>query len=1330
MGSQIFISYSHKDRTWLDKLKKVLKPLERTGEISVFSDLDTKTGEDWRSRIQQELESAEVAILLVSQDFLASDFIAKNELPPLLRAAKEKRLTIFWIALRPSTVDDTDIVNFQAANEPSRPLSSLFGHKREAELVGIRDKVKAVIRERQAVFPPGDGTDSPPLPSPYPGLKPFDESQAPYFHGRRDEIKQMRKALETCRLLMVIGPSGSGKSSLVFAGLLPELKSSTPCPWEVLPFRPQQNPATNLIRRFPDVLKTPQKAVAHYLASSTGASRLLLIIDQFEECFTLAAEEERERFFTVIQKLRRVTTCTVVLTLRAVFVEDLMLSGLWPAKKSEHVQRVDVTPLRGDRMREAIVEPAKAAGVKIEKGLVELLLADAAGEPGRLPLLQTTLKFLWDKIQNGELPLRHGELPLEAYKELGGEGRQRVAHALARKADDALDSLSPAEQQVVHRIFLRLIQFVEGRPETRRQQPLLALQDGAESQSLVEQMVNKLADHGLLVMDWQGDNKLVDLAHEALITAWPRLRDWIAQGRKPEQERRDWESKAAEWLKGNKKKDFLLAEEPLRRVQEWLRSPGAAFVSYSRALAEFAEASRKAMDEKQGIRRKWRAAELANQAKNLLEIDPDLAMRLAMEAVTMTWNQGQPPVAPAEDALRLTLVHTPVRRIVHDHQGEVLGMAVSPNGRLLATAGAEGTAKVWDVASGELMVSMNGHTGPVYGAAFDPGGACLATAGGDSTVRIWDLDDGRQISKLTGHEGIVTRVAYCPTGNFLITAGEDPTARVWDLSTKKVYLELRGHRRPIRAVAFDPTGTRVATAGDDAILRIWNMADGEEILALLGHVNRVWDVSWESLDSVATAGEDRMVRIWDAIRGFPRLVRKRHTVPVRSVCFDSSGGLLTASEDGTVRIWGTQDGEVEVVRTLSSPGARLIGAAYGQSEAESFVLATDADGTTRLWRTTDGQEIVAHRFDDVCRLGDAVFSPAGLRTLLLVPGNTSISAPDKSYAQVRDLESGAIVTALQEKARKLARAGAGSLTVETGGFQATIPSHASGVNFAEYSPDGQLLATASQDWTARIWDANSGREVAVLEGHEGPVRRVSWSPDGRWVVTAGEDHTARIWAFATGEQVQELKGHTGKVYAAVFSLLDHELRIATASADGTIRIWDCAGNLLHDLREHEASVNDVVWSPDGHWAATASQDGTVRIWNWAEERSKHILRGHEGSVLGLAWSPDGRTLASAGKDGTVRLWDTGSGELRATLRGHSVGVRGVAFSRDGKRVVSTGHDRTIRQYLVNVEDLLEEATARNPRQLTQAERARYLGETAESAPAVEPPAEVIATGNR
>lgn len=1308
MSSDIFISYSHKDKDWLERLKTTLKPLARRGEISIFSDQDIQTGAQWREVIQQALDSAEVAILLVSQDFLASDFIAQHELTPLLKAAEEKRAKIFWIAVRYSTYADTDIERFQAANDPSQPLASLSAPEQDRELVRIYQKVKAAIQEQPQPAPQPSSVSSLP-PCPYPGLQPFDESDAPYFHGRTAEIQEMVKAVDRFRFLMVLGPSGSGKSSLVFAGLLPHLTSRT---WTVLTLRPQKSPATSLKRRLSGVLEKPEEAVARYLKSQSGASRLLLVVDQFEEFFTQAEEEERKPFLAMIQSLREVEACTVVLTLRAVFFEDLMLSGLWPVGASD---RIEVTPLRDDAMREAIVEPAKKAGVKIDEGLVELLVADAAGEPGRLPLLQATMSFLWDKIEKGEIPL-------EAYKQLGEKGHQRVVYALVRGAEDALDSLSSGEQQVARHVFLRLIQFVEGRPDTRRQQPISALLDAAEDPVMVQQTVTKLAAKGLLVVDPQEEGQPVDLAHEALITAWPTLREWIAQEREAEQARRRWEAKAAEWLQYGE--DALLGEKPLRELETWLQSPAAASVRHSPLLVKLVEASRKALAARAGDQRRALAGDLAARAEALLEIDPDLALRLAMEAVAVTWRQGQPPLAQAEDALRLALIHTPTRKIVHDHRGEVLSMAVSRDGKLLATTGADGTAKVWHVASGQLKESMSGHAGPVYGAAFDPYAPHLATAGADSTVRAWELGGRKQLFQGSSHEGAVTCLAYSPTGHLLVTGGEDATARIWNVAREEVQVGLQGHRRPIRDTSFSPDGTYVATVGDDAIVRIWNAATGTEAAALLGHVNRVWSVSWDSRSEfVATAGEDRTARVWNLESGALHRMQ-RHAGPVRSVKFVSSDRLLTASEDGVVQIWDLERGET--LRTFRRPGVRLIGAAYAQGDKGPLVLATSADNATWLWEV--GQELSVLSIDNADHLGRTVYSPAGSARSLLVSASPHQWTSAIGNTQVRDTESGTVLASLQyvvERATSASyvRQGTSGPSVDhvqerhpdSGAVQTTIPAHAGGVNSSEYSPAGRWIATAGQDHTARIWEAQNRQVVTSLTGHTGPVRRISWSPDSKRVVTASEDRTARIWEALTGRCLQTLTGHAGVVHAAVFSLPDGRW-IATASADGTARIWNGeTGALLHQLKEHTASVTDVVSSPEGGWVATASEDGTVRIWSWEKGHSERVL-SHEGGVLGIAWSPDGRTLATAGKDATVRLWDAPTGQRRSTLRGHTGAVVGVAFSPDGKRIVSTGTDKTIRQYLVDVDALLETAAAHNPRELSPAERAAYLGEPASVSP--------------
>lgn len=1264
MSAQIFISYSHLDDKHVDDLLTMLKPLVRNGTLSVFSDQDIRPGEDWRGRIDQALAAAKVAVLLVSPNFLASDFIAGNELPPLLERARRNSLTIFWIAVSSSLYEHTEIARYQAAHDVKKPLDALDKPQRNKVLVEIVNRLlRAVQDPAPSPAQPASRAAGAIPPSPYPGLQPFGESQAAFFHGRTAEIERMLAAVESFHFLLVLGPSGSGKSSLVFAGLLPRLRERLPAlprPWTVLDMRPRQHPARNLDRRLPGALEDPAGAVAAHLAAQRPAERLLLVVDQFEECFTLADAEQQESFLRAVRALREVAGCTVVLTLRAAFFEDLMTSGLWPVATSD---RMEVVPLSGEQLREAIERPAADSGVAIADGLVQLLLDDAGAEPGRLPLLQTTMELLWTKMRNGVLPL-------ESYTELGEEGRERFAHALVSKAEKALDEVEDLD--VARRIFLRLVQFVEGRPETRRQQPLSSLLDTAGDPATVERTVNRLADHGLLVVDRSGSGEPVDLAHEALITAWPTLRNWLAAGRDAEQTRRRLEAKAAEWLRFEKK-GGLLDEEPLRELEEWLRGREAAAVGFSADLAAFAAASRRGLSEHEDVRWSVRAGDLASRAQAQLDTDPDLALHLAIEAVAATWRRGQPPLAAAEDALRSALRMTPVLRIRTGRA--LLGAAVNRDGRRLAATGEDGSVTLWSLETGEPEpIAVTGHEGAAAGVAFSPQGDFLATCGADGVVRVSDTRDGREIFTLPRQAGAVAAVGYSPSGHHLVTAGQDGVARLWNVATQELHAELRGHRGPLRSAAFNFTGTNVATAGDDAIVRLWKAGSGEEETALRGHVNTVWGLAWSPRsDRIATGGEDRTVAILKLVS--PQILPLRgHTGPVRGVGFAGPDRIATAGSDDTVRLWNADNGQP--LATFRSPGAGLRGLACAPTGRH--VCAVGADGVARVWDATAADEVSVHLFYDAYRLGRASYGAADEpQILLLVSGSSYTSGPYRGFTQLLDAENGKTVTTIDAR-------------------ESTS---------AALQPGGALLAVAERYKPTRIFNAVNGQPVRALAEESKTVSRIAWSPDGSRLASTEGDGTVRIWNAATGELLRTLSG--GGLLDAAFSPPDG-LWIATAGKDGSARIWEAAtGALVHDLQGHTGAVNAVAWSPDAAHLATAGADGTARIWDPTQGTAR-TLTGHEGGVLDLAWSPDGRTLATAGRDRTVRLWLAPGGQRRATLRGHTGEVLGVAFSPDGKRLASTGEDRTVRQFLVGVDELLAAAAARASRELTPEERAAYL----------------------
>lgn len=448
-----------------------------------------------------------------------------------------------------------------------------------------------------------------PPPCPYPGMVAFREQDSPAFYGREPEIEEMVQRLRHHRFLTVIGPSGSGKSSLVFAGLLPALRRSTlfgSNAWLVKALRPDVQPLVTLA----NVLGGTGVEPVDLSTLLTEATHLLLVVDQFEELFTLGSASA-DAFLQRLQKLLSDERCYLVLTVRADFYADLMTCALWP-EISQH--RLEVTPLNGAGLRRAIVQPAENVGVFIESALVERLVSNNAGQPGVLPFVQEVLVLLWSKLQRRFLPMRAYETLILANKTYTGDERSGIQVAMARVADGVVAGLAGPQKQLARRVLLRLIQFGEGRADTRRQQTVDQLRSGAEDARLLEQTLRYLAKFRLVVLsgDEAGGQK-VDLAHEAMISGWPLLGEWIKAQRLAEQTRRRLEEKAVEWVRFGRSDGGLLDEIELAEAQYWQQSPAGAELGASQDLLALLDKSRAAIVERK------QAAEAAQQRELLLE---------------------------------------------------------------------------------------------------------------------------------------------------------------------------------------------------------------------------------------------------------------------------------------------------------------------------------------------------------------------------------------------------------------------------------------------------------------------------------------------------------------------------------------------------------------------------------------------------------------------------------------------------------------------------------------------------------------------------------------
>ena len=557
-----------------------------------------------------------------------------------------------------------------------------------------------------------------------------------------------------------------------------------------------------------------------------------------------------------------------------------------------------------------------------------------------------------------------------------------------------------------------------------------------------------------------------------------------------------------------------------------------------------------------------------------------------------------------------------VLRILHGHTGSVQGAVFSPSGTLLATAAEDGTARIWDPATGTTRTTLHGHEGTVWDVAFSPDGTLLATASSDKTVRIWDGDSGTTRMTLRGHTGIVWSVAFSPDGDLLATASRDGTARIWDPATGTTRTILSGHQGPVRDVAFSADGTLLATAADDGTVRIWDPATGAARTTLQGHDSGVQSVAFSPDGALlATASRDGTARIWDPATGTTRTILSGHAGWARDAAFSPGGDLLaTAAADGTARIWDLTTGTVRTTLPGHTGGVYSVAFSPGGD-----LLATGFLDGAVVWDLTTGiSRATLHG-----HIG-------GVRAVTFSPGGDLLATASYDFtAQIWDLASGATSIILE---------------------------HDTPVQDVAFSPDGALLATAAADGTARIWDRATGTTRVILEGHSSRLEGVAFSPDGALLATASYDGTARIWDVTgrrTGRSfrravspMKTLQGHAGGVLGVAFSP-DGAL-LATSSSDGTARIWLVAtGTGGAVLRGHNAPVRGVAFSPDGALLATASDDGTTRIWSVATGGARAILRVlPEGGYVALL--PEGYKLnADPGDDlwWAIKLCRFAPGEL-------------------------------------------------------------------------------------
>jgi WD40 repeat protein/energy-coupling factor transporter ATP-binding protein EcfA2 len=1313
-----FISYNSKDYNEAQLVARAL--IARDLRVAWGREY-LQPGVPWLEVLEKTLDSSKAIVVLIGPDGLG--LWQRREVESTLdRQAQDREMSVIPVLL-PGAIPIPRFLSLNTwvdlskgvADTPSIDLlaASILGEALPSDQVWQAQTIRELV-------------------CPYRGLSEFREEDAEFFFGREAIVDQLTTILGDNRFITIVGPSGSGKSSLVQAGLIPRLrKTRGEDIWDFAFMKPTDKPLKSLATAlFP--LIEPGKIgldrlrgivnLARGLEEGTidlkdlidigresraGGSRLLLVVDQWEELYTLCGDRSRAHFTAQLRDAISHGSLLVISTLRHDFaaraLDEAELSGM-----SRH-SLFHLRPMHPDELRSVIESPASKVGLYFEAGLVERIIEDLDRNPEDLPLLEFTLTELWKHRQ--DRVLRHAD-----YDKLGGR------QAISSLAEKIFSELGEDDQRAARKLFLQLVQPGVGTQDIKRRVGLSEINEQGR------RVMAPFVDGRLLTtaLDWEdgaGNEKsgrlddaqgVVEIAHESLISHWDRLRKWLTEGREFLLWRERLRILRQAWENEGRPEGLLLIGAPLAEAEEWIEKQRRDltkneedFIAHSldrhyQQLEREAAKRQVESDRRERSRKvtavsltaiflvllvvalfglwRWRLSlshALAAEALGLQDGPLDLALLLGLQA------EKTADTLEAKDSLLTVLESSPtLKAFLPGHRGRVSRVAFSPDGQMIASGGARDIF-LWDGATGNRIgPALQGHQGAISGLAFNPEGTILASSGADGKIGLWNVADHKLLRPLVPVGEAVRNLVISPAGH-LIAASRGTTIYLWDFPG----LQPRGEIPQVSWIsdlAFDRHGL-LAAASADGTITLWDVAQRSRVRVLDAHKTQVLGLAFHPTEDIlASVGVDQKVHLWNAATGEELGAPPDwHRDAAVSVAFSRDGQTLaSAGRDKVILLWNVASGRWDLtntrpMRTLVGHGGTVWTLAFG----DAGNLVSGGDDEAILWHL-QAEPRFSHPIAGLDGEADSVaFNQEG--DLLAVGGvNGAIRLWDTVARQPRG-------SALQ-------------------GHQGAV----NGLIFWK----GSLLSGGA-DGRILIWNLDHLRdrphEVESPDGKATPggVWSLALSPS-RKILAAGDDRgRVRLWSLDPEKYLGETSEiHQGIVYGLAFNPDGSQL--ASGGQDSLIRLWDVQSRkrILPPLRGHEDTVSGLAFSPDGQILASSSVDRTVRLWNPRTGRRQRgsPLSGPETSLTGVAFDAKGGTLGASGLDGRIFLWDVGS------LHSIGRGVRGVgeafnlAFDPKGKFLAS-GNSVSVRLFDLRYETWRSEACRTAGRNITSEEWRKYLG---------------------